>query len=324
MRSIFNTLNTRHVDNLFIQPTMWCAFNCIDCYVKASSVSSLAIPLKFWQALMHSYIFQKNECYANQITISIDSLPKNNSLQKDYMKNVFDTYSALAVQAQSFLEKPELHITIHDINVLNQDYKALDLLSIKRVFDLISFSWITMEDIPMIQEIRKTKTLVNWNCMPNGISAERLANKLTELAPHLDQIYLILNKDPIGKSGSMEIGKHKMKYYTDIAGFLMKNLATDVKAKIQIDGCVQIASKYQTSNLGCSSNISRVQVWPDGTVSGCPYAGSTIGKRPELFEDLLENISRSRKQYDFKKCHLPQNYKDNQKRSTNSSLKILE
>ncbi len=89
----------------------------------------------------------------------------------------------------------------------------------------------------------------------------------------------------------------------------MERLPTNVRNKVSVDGCLQDTIKYTKTGFGCSSNVSRVQVWPDGSVTGCPYAFSSDGPIGKTAEDILDNIISARKQYDFKqKCHLPEVY----------------
>jgi hypothetical protein len=86
---------------------------------------------------------------------------------------------------------------------------------------------------------------------------------------------------------------------------MLGRLPEHVRSKTNVDGCLEDTIRFSRTGFGCSSNVSRLQIWPDGSVSGCPYAfnGSTP---PGLsLEDLLANIRAARETYDFDRCHLP-------------------
>lgn len=309
MKSIFNLNNPRHLDVLFIQPTKWCGYSCEDCYVKNHNSSNQAIPIKLWQQLFKSYLLQQNQCFTNQITFSLDTLPKDFHIQKrEYMLRVFSFYKDAVIESKDSLEKPDAHITTHDTLTL-LSYLSKEELKTK-IFDMISLSQISLMDQELLEVIKKSGTSLNWNfLLPKNLDPQLLLQKITNISKLVDQIYLVIRKGPIKQEKSLsDIDIKWMQSNNNTIRFLMQNLSADVKTKIRIDGCLKDAIKHKTSSFGCASNISRLQIWPNGTVSGCAYAESSIGKPAECFDDLLVNIEKARQKYDFKGCHLPEAY----------------
>ncbi len=343
---IINTLSSRvEVHTLFLQPTPWCARNCKGCYVKkrnpegAQDYIHTVTPLTDQFALIK--LFCKGElAWANEITVAMDDLPTSRK-QQNHMVGLFDRIFGMIQESKQKRELlPSMHMTFHTVNTYlsyvdrtknNSDWfresKPRDtwegLAFPGHLLDMINFSQLSANEITrkLLKKIRK-ETPVNYNYLiPRNVSKKNIGKHikhLTEIGEMVDHIYLVIHKDPVGqKRTSDQIIKSQNnmandRFYIDQ---MRKYLPKHIKSKINIDGCLKDVGKFIITGYGCSSNVSRFQVWPNGSVSGCAYAHPSIAKTPGLTtESILQNIKKARKRYDFidTPCHLVADYKDSQ------------
>lgn len=340
MRPILNKLNPLQLNALFIQPTRWCGLNCKGCYVKEhqGGEESYHTPMEQQARLLEYFLSPRMhhglQPWANQITISMDDL-HSDLYKRIHMVNLFSNVLTLRRNAriQSPDWNPELHMTFHTMGTVQQYLKAsISSWEDLKLLDMISISEINpwAKDWREGLDLLAHQTMVNYNhLVPAGVTSlniDRHVRKLTEIGKIVHHIYLVIFKNPIGRDRPelMKIGETS-RMASDIMyiNTMMERLPEDVRNKISVDGCLQDTIKYTRTGFGCSSNVSRVQVWPDGSVTGCPYAFSGAGAIGRTAEDILENITRARKQYDFKElCHLPEVYNSVGQRPKNSGLEV--
>lgn len=332
MKPILNRSNPLELNTLFIQPSRWCARNCTNCYVKEHSggedgrylsTSVLAqLFLQFYKGI--------NGAWANQITISIDDLPKHPT-KYWWMRDIFIKIMDLIPRERIQNAYPEVHGTFHTTDTFKEYFSEWNPGNnyVSTRLDMISFSMLKESDKDLLDEIRQ-QTKVNYNylipCKITAFNTKKHIDHLTTIGRMVDHIYLVIMKDPIGKGYSelAQIGQRsRMRDDIEYINTLLEYLPEDVRQKISIDGCLQDTIKYTRTGFGCSANISRIQVWPDGSVTGCPYAFHSTGKPGSSVEDILENIKEARNKYDFREsCHLPNVYNSIRRRFKNSGNEI--
>ncbi len=343
---IINTLSSRvEAHTLFLQPTPWCARNCKGCYVKERNPEGTQGYIDYVTPLMEQFnlikLFCKGElAWANEITVAMDDLPTNRR-QQNHMVGLFDKILGMIhefKQKQELL--PSMHMTFHTVNTYlsyvdrtknNSNWfresKSGDtwegLAFPGHLLDMINFSQLSPNEITrkLLKKIRE-ETPVNYNYLiPRNVSKKNIKKHiehLTQIGEMVDHIYLVIYKDPVGqKRTSDQIVKSQKnmandRFYIDQ---MRKYLPKHIKSKINIDGCLKDVGKFIITGYGCSSNVSRFQVWPNGSVSGCAYAHrDATGVPGQTVERILSNIKRTRKRYDFidAPCHLVADYKNSE------------
>jgi hypothetical protein len=313
---------------LFIQPTRWCGLNCDGCYVKAHTDGEDGHHVEWYELKKLFNLFYNGPHWANQITIAVDDLPIDGN-RVHHMILLVDTILELVTKdKRPRSECPEVHMTLHTLNTLKEyeeenvrDFHHLDMIS----FSELAPTQATKDKIAWLHD--NGRTTVNYNKMAplSWKSVDMEVERLATVGGWVDHIYLVMQKTPVGhpeKALATSVSPSYWSSYQLYISEVVDKLPVDVRRKVTIDGCFSDTIKHSRTGYGCASNVSRVQVWPDGTVSGCPYAhaGSTpIGLTAE---DILGNIRGAQRQYDFKeKCHLPTVYSTV---SRGSGLRILQ
>jgi hypothetical protein len=319
MRQVLNKSNPLELNTLFIQPTRWCALNCKGCLVKEHSgdEGDYHTPVDE-QIKLFQYFYRAHEgCWANQITISIDDPPESppyvSSLMfYTHMRFIFHGILN-TIQDHHANSRPEVHMTFHTEETIKKySGPSRDSVSIAKTLDVLSLS--NIKDLDFVKELAK-HTHINYNhLIPSNVTSiniNKYIDRMTRIGEVVQSIYLVMFKSPIGRERSdlQNIGDQmNMKASISYINTMLARLPEHVRRKITIDGCLQDTIQFHKRGTGCSANISRIQVWPDGSVSGCPYAYQGTTGRGERVEDILENIKQARKQYDFRRCHLPEVY----------------
>lgn len=360
-----------HINALFVQPTTYCAKNCSGCYVKghenisgANSLPADTLGLLIRQNFLtrNSFVGSDSPWPAfsfNQITMALDTLPRDNKHHERVMRDHFKSYCAGLYTNHD--KNTEYHLTVNQIGDLIEYfcssgeekekgiYSLEDRLEFcrtnfdsvnKRVFagflglDMLSISMLTSRDIEDIKALKNVyQQTINWNYQPWGPVEKQLKN-IKEVLPYVDSMYYIINKPDLGH----KLRETTVEGYFELLDRMQKELPRELWNKITVDGCVTDAKKYVKTGFGCSSNVSRFQIWPNGAVSGCPYKHkATTGPLdkgdnltlPELalFQGLLKNIREAAQTYEFNSCKIPDSLHPNHPRivhKQNPFLVILE
>lgn len=326
MRPILKVMTPENVElnALFIQPTRWCGMNCKGCYVKEHSNPKSPhthVQAQTWIDLIDRCM-RGDVVWANQLTISIDELPPNtpeNSYKQEVMTKVF--LAALEARAKyRDQEHPELHFTMRSPDTFGpylQDWQGFDAHLTTKDLDMISFSHIDMRKHASILPIMKQFSRVNYNhLIPSNIDSSNIreyVEKLFQIAMRVDSTYLIIFKEPMCRRyTATDRNRFRARLQHDIAVInSIRKLVGErmFRDKFVVDGCLSDTANYHKTGQQCSSNISRFQVWPDGSVTGCPYAFGADRDGSGSVAGILANIRAARSESDFKQgCYLPQIY----------------
>lgn len=277
-----------------------------NCYVKAHFEQSHQVDVDE-QIRLFQMFWNSDKAWANQITVSIDDVPdffggkKTNHLRK----LAHELLKIIQSDTRTKKDRPELHFTMHSLNTWEQYGGDFDLLNNLNVLSVSSRATADAYVQKNLQGIFNR----NYTCPPGCETWNELRVKIhieKELmwANNYNHIYFIIHKLPLGVTYYPEILEQQKKYVTKAKE--MFNLLKDkLGNKISLDSCVSDSVKSKTTGFGCSANVSKFQVWPNGTVSGCPYSFHGHGKIGYTAEVILDNIRQSRRVSDFKKCYLP-------------------
>lgn len=255
------------IDNLLIQPTYWCAgCSMSDCYVRLHSRGKENSQLSLDESIKLFKSFYQGPHWANQICISIDNLPKN-IRQRTYMADYIASVLCICLIDTREI-RPEVHLTLNSPETLQAYCEAGVPFFLWSSVDLISFSEMSGPVEKVCVELAKARVKINYNTM----NAE-----LPKYLP-VDSIYYLIKKssNPIDFSFRGEI-----------------------KIEQQEDICL-----HHLKNNNCNTNISKFQIWPDGSVSGCPYKKISDTPNALTVEGVVDNILTSSKVYNFESCCL--------------------
>lgn len=330
---------TIYINALFIQPTVYCARNCQGCYVKAFEKTNAYVGPVFNYTLLLDLLelnwyypdttignTGKTDFKVNQITLAVDTLPKDSRLAYG-MVRILDMYLGFAEIYKRYKDSlgnhnSEMHITVFSPADLQMYADRLDRFDKLHNLDLISFSTLDISDISYLQQWKPLPTQINWNYQPRG-PVEKQLEKIKAILPHVDSMYYIINKPDVGK----HLDKRVITTYFEVLKRMRAELPSELMKKVNIDGCVVDAKRFVDFGFGCSSNISRFQIWPTGAVSGCPYAHRPSTGPGHTVTDILNNIRIAAEQYEFNRCKMPEDLHPGHPKiieRNNSHLVILE
>jgi hypothetical protein len=262
------------------------------------------------------------EHIANQVTISIDDIPPptgDDSSRPAHMIGLFCAAMKAWQNARNsfgnLLPSEEMHIPELHMTFNTERRSHLGNVHVAQTVDMLSFSNINHKSLKFIQHLAN-HTHVNYNhLVPSNVTSFNInehVKRMTEIGEVVDSIYMVMFKTPVGgkRNKLVEIGdQQRMSSDITYINTMLDRLPKDVRRKVHVDGCLKDTIRHRQTGFGCSSNVSRVQVWPDGSVSGCPYSFSGSTGPGKTAEDILGNIRKARGQYDFDdRCHLPSVY----------------
>lgn len=311
------------INALFIQPTVYCSLKCPGCYVKGwekNAQGNVRIPPDAWWKFMRAMVGLEEEWIGNygtnQITFALDNAPLEHHL---YMENIRDNFFDVAADIKYQGIDTETHITTNQIGNLiksNHTGEFSPASNYIKYIDMISLSGPVQRGHVYSDKLREVapNTTINWNrqiqAPVNEDYKDWLAFQIQWTKAYMDSfdsIYLIAHKPNLGSYYDSKYLTWCMRLYEELRSI------TD---KVHLDGCLGDAKKYASTGHGCSSNISRFQIWPDGSVSGCPYNQKPVTEPAKHKDDMLcasdyarrmlNNIREAAKVYEFDGCRIPE------------------
>lgn len=309
-------------DAVFFQPTRYCALNCPGCYVKAHHAGMTCTPATVQEQVL-SALCNREHTDINQVTMSVDHLPvRSDSISQFnyfHMTSVFQAFIHIANE-QDRSTRPEMHITVKglgslhryvsDLKMKDRELGGLDFISLSEVP-------VTSTGLASLDALRSKipKTKFGWNVMMPGREVNdseyiTFLAAMDNIMPYIDQLYLLLRKTPIGTCRNLDTVKQDKEQMTRDLQFIEHIQDTAERRgyghQVLVDGCLRDIVKFKETGFGCSSNISKFQIWPDGSVSGCPYKYKAVTGPGNTWKEILENIRKAQDFYDFQECHLPE------------------
>jgi MoaA/NifB/PqqE/SkfB family radical SAM enzyme len=279
--------NGKEFNAIFLQPTKYCQHKCVGCYALAHHSTQQLEVLDFVE-LFGQFYYGKDNYWTNQITISLDKLSKDPTKKKWMWELIdeilFDIRTDKINHKEDEVERPEVHFTVHSLE---------DLLEYQLDFSAansIAFSTLKVRDFEndYFDFLKKAGVNIVYNLLAYNKSQVK---KDIELAINqVDNIHLVMFKNL--NVNEQEAQKHLLTYLDCYKDF-------EKNPKVTIDRCY---NSFLT-NKGCSAGCSLMQIWPDGSVSGCPYASKSETPASSTFLGILDNIKNRQFESRESYCH---------------------
>lgn len=304
-------------NSLFLQPTYSCGKGCQGCYLKEQEkfLDKKNNYPQFWQDLIIDLFHNQKYIKANQVTLALDTLPSKQHLlytnaDREFMLRLAKLYFS-AASTRDNLQEPEAHITVNCINDFKQYIEELDMGTGLKL-NLVSISNINnLEDIRLVRKLAPGAE-INWNILSTSLVKYSL-EYIKSILQAVDNMYLLLHKAPLGDTGhNIKSFKEACRKIDELREDSYEPPADSCKLpelvdKVVVDHCMTDARNFKSTGKGCSSNISRFQVWPDGRVTGCAYnSHNQYRKAAYTIQEVVENLKDARNRYEFSQCTIPQ------------------
>ncbi len=263
--------------NLIWQPTFTCRSGCPNCYINKS-------PMKIFneqkQRQLLSLLCSEELIVENEVIISLDTVPKRR--RKDIQSEISLVSDIL--QCGSFRR----HLAVRDIETLIFWTKRCPGLPWKLV-SRISFS--NPKGIREYPELIRNRK-INWNFLSSG----KFSGITKEDEELIETIHLILEKEELGRKIPQENIDKFLKMKEELSG----------SKKVITDKCWEASVNKKC----CGASINRIHVWPNGSITGCPYdSNGVMGFNEETVLETLQKITYERKEHPWKICQLNRNNK---------------
>lgn len=304
------------INALFLQPTFDCKLSCPGCYVKGGEEKRGASKEEYYNRRLYSnleYILLNllnpinAPIIANQVTVALDTgVPtltkamRGTSAVNFSNRHRSDTELHLTTQSLSWLIK---EIAAARGYFLSNTYTLDRAFSEINMITLSSYNSAVREQLP---EVKKNFPQASWN-YNFQLDHHRVADAKKHLLLALksfDTVYCVLHKPDVGEYLSSGFVQSFMKTFQE----LKKD--PELKDRIFLDGCVSDSKRWLGGGGGCSAGIGNFQVWPDLSVTGCPYKQTPESSPYQLEEEtsvidiIGRHIREAHQHYAFNDCKI--------------------
>jgi hypothetical protein len=284
----------KHVSHIMWQPTATCKLSCPGCYVPKMQLESASVDAKI--ALD---VYSNKSVTCRQFTLSADDLTHFPNGLKTIVRGIWAKYPDSSL--------PDLCVTANSWNTVQCWARDLDMtvdqcLKPVSMLSLSTFPVLGKNISFMVEQCHANNTKVNFNYVVRGGEEQ---NKYFEMGVlYADQVYLVLKKPALGEPLPRQdlVNWMKARQYAKI-------YAGKKPEKIIEDQCVMDSMSYNDCGQCCSAHTSKSQVWPNGTMTGCPYDShqthgdicscaipvelKALKKELKIEADALENFGES-------------------------------
>lgn len=309
-----------HYNSIILQPTTACARHCTGCYVKNFEKTNNVqrqLDVPEWMSIVAFRLLMGNEfASCNQLIISLNNLPVHQAGSSSYgMAQFIESLPSRPYQA-------ELCFTISNDAI--RGYIAHDLWQkIVAIADAISISVDEFKGDPLdapspewlelVGPVRARHTNINLMFTLGLVRyLQRVPDVIEDFIRKYDSVYFIAPKPDLEQPYSFDQAE-AIRFMVNKYNALPKELK---ERKVFMDGCVDACSKQK---LGCSAGINSLTIWPNQSVTGCPYSskavmnikGGSQSENTKLIADmmlqgltLVRSYQNDPHEYEFNKCKL--------------------
>lgn len=291
MNTISDT--TISLDHIMWQPTFACMSNCKGCYVRESESASY----KGINTSLLTALFETKTVRTTQLTIALDTMYHVPHELIEAIKVAFEKCAD---------EEIELCVTAHTPVDLNRWQVKLAYPTLRAFLKPVTM--VSLSNFPSLgklcdelrEEAEAARTLINYNRL---VTKKDLVNsKQFEMGlRYADHAYFVYHKAPLGEAQSQE-------YLDNLLSVWLTAKYKTERAKVKLDHCIVDAKNRATTGRLCGAGISKVHVWPNGAVTGCPYDSHRImdGGHEDITYDTEKEIRRVllSKNHPMTKCQI--------------------
>jgi hypothetical protein len=272
--------NGQELNALFIQPTAWCAHNCKGCYSLAHQ-NKFQVDFLEWQKLFRVF-YEDPQYWANQITISIDKLSKITSRRYQMSLIIDFIFNIINQDHRLKNNKPAITFTVHSLDDLQEYFESEDCYLDWSKIDGLAISTFTAKDISqhswLLNFIKKAGVSIIYNLL--AYNKEQVLKDIQLVFDLVDTIHVVMFKN-LNEGDALAI--KTLADYVEIKWAVEKSAFL---SKVVFDRCYNAC----ITETGCSAGTTLMQVWPDGSVSGCPYTKISDTKGGNTSLKILDNI----------------------------------
>jgi hypothetical protein len=164
-------------------------------------------------------------------------------------------------------------------NLLPIPVNHKSLIPLLECINMISISCI--DDINNLNYLREICNFTGTQLCYNHLAGRTLTYKQKQALSLFDQIYVIMRKAALGLQTPEQS-------YLDFLKDLYKMSA--LHPAVYKDKCVSCIQSYLSTGFKCSAGIDMIHLWPNGTITGCPY--DSMGVSEVYGADLWERVER--------------------------------
>lgn len=291
---IVRSTNYLSFDSVMWQPIFLCRLTkkCQGCYIAASPSAHNTPPFSS-ELLDLIYYNDAPKLACEQFTISLDTLAREDFATQRVqalllaLKDLWRLYERAedcnCQVTRRYLngeQLPELCVTAHTFRTV-KTWATMMGFSLERflapltMLSLSRFPSRTFDVKALAYTVYDSRTRLNYNRMIDVTSEKdwkMLPAEFYNGIFYSDHTYLVYKKAPLGCWQSKEQYEYYLKVVELLASRSRENWRGE-KFHLTIDACVTDSMRFRKSgfNVTCGAGITKIHVWPDGSVSGCPY-----------------------------------------------------
>lgn len=304
-----STADRVEVGHIMWQPMTACALRCHDCYLSAFREEHPTDDDQGRGSLL-SLIYTHKLIKCNQLTLSLNTVREVPRWLQVGLQRLWKNHNKHSGS------DPLLAITAHDLRTLDFWAQALelpDLAALLQPLGVLSLSVFPYhpDDIVRLKQACLTHGVtLNYN----RVASEDIAHteQFAIGCKVADSIHVVLNKQPLGaKQPTADL------YQWHQAVNLARRFPL---IRVVQDLCVRESERYLDEGKTCSACYGRLHVWPDESVTGCPYDARHICTAPvtratdrmasaQLLERILAVVQTTKDYHPIRHCGIPETIK---------------
>ena len=267
-----------YLDHIIWQPRFTCARKCFDCYIYDNKEKqNLKKPLN--TSILN--LINEKLISCDQFTISLDHRDSWSPIDKELVSALYNFIFNMSYPLKSHIK---ICLSVDSINtfntwcaILNVSYECiLSRIHMLSVSSIGSHQNIIIE---LVSKCNTNNTIFNYNKLVKNI--ESTQTKEFELGCRFaHHVNLVLEKKALGGFTNKTTIERRKKLLS-IARITARALSK--KDNVSLDICCSEKKKFLEKGTACSAGISKLTVWPDGSVTGCPYDVNHVTTEKQIF-----------------------------------------
>lgn len=260
----YSSNNLIHIEHIMWQPFFKCVVDCKGCYISNSLHSKYLGELN---SEIVDLIFVDEKVICDQFTISLDTCNEYNKKLIEELKYIWNIYSQVPKKDTPRLNEkllPDLCITCFNYETVLTWARALSFTEEEFIQPLKILSLSNLpNNIDKVNQLKKvikqTETILCWNKVVDKVIPFDYLNNNMDIPTFT---HFVFKKEALG---------HSQKYENYINYLKTIKNAIKTNKKFYEDSCIKDSRLDLKIERTCGAGISKIHIWPNGAVSGCPY-----------------------------------------------------